>query len=439
MSRFGAVAVATVCLTFSALVAGCGSSGSHPTANQGTSTTAANQSASTTAAKAATGTPITIGFEGALTGVASSTFADGPAGAMARIDQQNAEGGVNGHPLKLLVKDDQSATSTEVTAVQLLASKGVFGIISDSAFSFAGTKLEQAAGIPEIPVCACGPQYAQLPYTNTFSYSGAASPTIINGLTYTSTTVAQFFKDIGVTKLAGLGYGISAASIDSIKLVYAAVQKIGGISTCYQNYSVPFGAVDFTAAALQLKAAGCNGIMGSFVDASDVALSQAVKNGGIQAQQLYFTGYDEDVLTDPAARNAFQNVYAESAGPNFTTPNEPTKAMVATLTKYDPGYKGGIPDLGLWGSYIAADLMIKGLELAGPNPTRAAFISNLRNLTSYNAEGILPTTVSFQHFGTPAMLPQSQCAYFMQLVGSNFVVYKNQAICGSPLGVKGLS
>ena len=43
--------------------------------------------------------------------------------------------------------------------------------------------------------------------------------------------------------------------------------------------------------------------------------------------------------------------------------------------------------------------MIKGLELAGRNPTRSSFISNLRKLSKYNAGGLLPNSVSFTHFG----------------------------------------
>jgi branched-chain amino acid transport system substrate-binding protein len=426
LSRLAAV-VGTTCLVVLAAGA-CGSSKS-----TSSPTTAASGSA-----QPASGTPITLGYVGDLTGVSSSAYVDGPGGAMARIDLQNAEGGIDGHPLKLIVEDTQSSPTTEVTAVQDLVSKGVFGIISSSSFSYAGVKYEHSMGIPEIPVCPCGPNYVEQPYTNTFSYTGSASPTVFDGVVYTNTSDAQFLKDIGVTKLAGLGYGISVASIDSIKEVFAAGKHIGGPTACYQNYSVPFGAVDFTAAALQIKAAGCNGVVGSFVDASDISLTQAVKNGGINAKQLYFTGYDNNVLTSAGARSAFQNVYADTTGPNFTTPNPATKTMLSALQKYDRSYKGGIPDLGLWGSYITTDLMIHGLELSGPNPTRAVFIKDLRNDNSYNAEGALPTTVSFHNFGTPAMLPQNQCAYYMQLKGSNFVVYQNKPICGPPLAVPGI-
>jgi branched-chain amino acid transport system substrate-binding protein len=388
------------------------------------------------AAGAASGkSPIVIGFVGDLTGVASSTFADGPGGARARVDLQNARGGVHGHKLQLIVVDDQSNPNSVVTAAQdLVESKGAFGIVTDSAFSYFGAKFEQSQGVPEMPVCPCGPPYDQQPYNNLFAYGGAASPALFNGSVWTSTAQAKFLKDIGATRLAGLGYGISAASQISVKELFLAGKSLG-VTQCYTNYSVPFGGTDFTAATLQIKSAGCDSVVGSFVDSSDVALAQAVKNAGIKAQQLYFTGYDQNVLDNPSARAAFDGVFSTTGGPSFSPPNAATTVMINALKKYDPGYTGGIPDLGLWGSYVATDLMIKGLQVAGPNPTRAGFIKNLRKVSAYNADGILPTTVSFQHFGTPAMLPKHPCINVMQLKSGTWTLYKGHPFCGTQVNV----
>jgi branched-chain amino acid transport system substrate-binding protein len=390
-------------------------------------------------AGAASRTPIVIGLVGDLTGVASSTFADGPGGAQARVALQNARGGVNGRKLKLVSVDDQSSPIQVVTAAQdLVETKGAFALIMDGAFGYAASNYTHSRGVPTTTNCPCGPQFAQLPYTNLFTYTGSASPTVFNGLMYTTTGNAQFLKEIGVTKLAGLGYGISSASTNSVKLLFGSATKVRGLSQCYTNYSVPFGAVDFTAASLQIKSAGCDGVVGSFVDASDVALAQAVKNAGINAKQLYFTGYDDSVLKNPSAHAAFNGVYVTSSV-NFTTPNAATKAMLNALRKYDPEFSGGLPDLGLYGSYLAADLIIKGLQISGSNPTQAKFISKLRNLKSYDAGGILPSSVDFRHFGTPAMLPKHPCGWVMQLQASGFTVYKNKPICGTWIGVSGLA
>ncbi|HUZ09672.1 MAG TPA: ABC transporter substrate-binding protein, partial [Acidimicrobiales bacterium] len=107
------VGTATTILALAGLLlASCGSSGS-PSSSGGASKST-----------------ITIGYVTDLTGVASSTFADGAGGARARVDLQNAQGGVNGHKLKLVVEDDQSSPTVNKTASQdLVQNKGAFGVI----------------------------------------------------------------------------------------------------------------------------------------------------------------------------------------------------------------------------------------------------------------------------------------------------------------------
>jgi branched-chain amino acid transport system substrate-binding protein len=373
--------------------------------------------------------PIVIGYISSLTGVASSTFADGTGGAQARIDLQNAKGGVNGHPLKLVAEDDQSSPSSDNTAAQdLVTNKHAMVVINYSPFAFGSSKYLQAQGIPVVGSAFDGPEWGQAPNSNMFSWAAVTS-TPVNGQYYTYTTIGKFLHSIGVTKYAGLGYGISPSSQASIYAAIAAAGKFG-IKQCYLNQSVPFGGVDFTADVLQIKSAGCDGVTGSFVDNSDLALSGAVKQGGITAKQLYFTGYDQDVLSTASTRAAFQGSYA-SATVNFSPPNAAVSAMVAALKKYDTAYSGGIPDFGLLGSYISVDLAIKGLQLAGANPTSASFISHLRKVASYDAGGMLPSAVTFQHFGTLGQLPKTGCGYYEQLVGSKFVLYSGKAICGT--------
>ena len=379
--------------------------------------------------------PIVIGYISDLTGFAASTFADGPGGAKARIDAQNAKGGVNGHPLKLVVEDDQSSPTTNLTAAQdLVSNKHAMVIINFSAFAFGSIRYLQQQGIPVTGGAFDGPEWGQQPYTNMFTYTlPAESP--INGVYYNYDYDGKFLKGIGGTKYAGLSYGISESSQESIIGTQTAAQRYG-IKPCYLNSSIPFGGVDFTAEVLQIKSSGCDIVNGSFVDASDVALASAVKQAGIKAKGFWFTGYDQSVLDSASARAALDGNYFKT-NVNFTPANKATAAMLATMKKYDKAYTGGIPDLGLYGSYMSADLAIKGLQVAGKNPTTASFISNLHKVGSYNAgNGILPAPVTFKGFATPAMFPKTSCDYYEQLQGSKFVTVTGKAICGKRITVR---
>jgi hypothetical protein len=84
----------------------------------------------------------------------------------------------------------------------------------------------------------------------------------------------------------------------------------------------------------------------------------------------YSTGYSDDMLDNPGARAEYQGAYV-TTDVNFVTPNPAVQKMLSALKKYVPSYKATIPGYGVYDSYISMDLMIKGLELAGKNPTPA--------------------------------------------------------------------
>ncbi len=390
----------------------------------------------TASAPGVTPSTITLGFITSVTGIASSGFSDGAGGAQARIALQNARGGVDGRKLKLVSKDDASSPTQGLAAGQNFANGGVFGVMEDSAFSFVGTTPLSKAGVPVTGFAFDGPEWIEPGSTNMFSFVPPYPASKFNGSLYNYDYFGPFAKQIGITKLAGLAYGISPSAIGALQGELTSA-KLHGISTCYENLTVPFGGVDFTADALQIKAGGCNGVTAPFVDSSDVALSQAVKNAGIKAKQIYNTGYDQSVLSDPSAAAAYNGDYLTNPV-NFTTPNKATKAMLAALSKYDPSYKGGVPDFGTWVAYVATDLMIRGLQLAGANPTQPSFISHLHKVNNYNAGGILPaaTPFSLKDFGKLSMLPARYCQYFIQVSNGKFVSTNGgKPYCGARMKV----
>jgi len=87
--------------------------------------------------------PITLALITSLTGPAAAEFSQAPAGFLARIALQNAQGGVNGHRLVPLVINDDTSPTQVVTAVQNAIAKGAFGIVSDSPLFFEAAKYPQ--------------------------------------------------------------------------------------------------------------------------------------------------------------------------------------------------------------------------------------------------------------------------------------------------------
>jgi branched-chain amino acid transport system substrate-binding protein len=379
-------------------------------------------------------TTIEIGYIGDQTGVSSSFFANSLAGAQARVDAQNAAGGVDGRKLELVVDDDTSTPAgNSLAAENLVTRQKVFGVIDYNSFAFAGAKVLHSAGVPVTAAGIDGPEWGMQPYSNMFSF--IPSMATYGGLQYGYDYLGKFLSSLGVHKLAGLAYGQSPSSQSGLKAEFVESAPYG-IQQCYDNTSTPFGGTDFTAAALAIKSAGCDAVTSTMLDQQDVAISTAIKQGGIQATQIYATGYDDATLSSPGARQALEGAY-------FSTPvvwDLDTPAMQklrADLTAYDPAYKAGsVPPYGVFYTYVATDLMIDGLEKAGANPTRANFISQLRQVNDYNANGLLASPIGFENFGTAAMVPLTSCSYMVRLQGGKFVVPGTQPICGKRVSFK---
>jgi branched-chain amino acid transport system substrate-binding protein len=370
--------------------------------------------------------PIVIGYISNLTGIASSTFADGAGGAQAIINQQNAAGGIDGHPLKLIVKDDQSSLTLDSTVAQELVSDGATVVIDISAFAALGAPYLQKAGIPVVGEGFDGPEWLEAPYTNMFTWGQPTSE--VGGTDYTYGYYGQFLKDLGVKTFGGLGYGVSPSSTNSVtEAEYSASQF--GVKTCYTDNTVPFGSTDFTADALSIKSSSCGAVAGSFVAASDIALANALKQAGLSSVKgLFFTGYDQ-AATTPSVAPEFNGDYVQTSI-NLSPPNAAGSALLKTIKKYDNSYTGGVPDFGLLGSAVSAQLAVYGLERAGSNPTPASFIKAMHKVTSFNDGGLLPTAADFQYAGTTKLFPKTDCVYFEQLHGTKWDVYSGKTVCG---------
>jgi branched-chain amino acid transport system substrate-binding protein len=75
--------------------------------------------------------PVRVGFVAGLTGPNAALGVDGRDGVEVAIDKVNAEGGVNGHPLELVVRNNQGTPGGAIGAArELINDEGVFVIIN---------------------------------------------------------------------------------------------------------------------------------------------------------------------------------------------------------------------------------------------------------------------------------------------------------------------
>jgi branched-chain amino acid transport system substrate-binding protein len=354
--------------------------------------------------------------------------------AQARIALQNAQGGVDGRQLKLVVEDSASSPALVQTAAKaLVETKGVFGVVSASAIFFGAAPYLTKAGVPVTGLELDGPEWGSSP--NMFTYA-PPTYTSYNGTSYNYTTVPSFMKSIGAKKAALVAFASPSAVLNAKQ--EAAMLPQVGLQNCYLNLSVPLGAVDFTATVLQLKQSGCDSMVAALTESSEVALASAIKNAGLNIKQFYYASYAQATLDSPAAEAALNGTYGEGVlAAGHTSTAQATQTLYNEIKQYDPSYHGGLLDYGATQGWDATDTMIAGLKLAGPNPTRASFISQLRAATSYTIGGLSSTPVDFNYL--TGALPAQQCVNFVQLVGNAFVPVPadGSPICGSKVAYKG--
>ena len=137
-----------------------------------------------------------------------------------------------------------------------------------------------------------------------------------------------------------------------------------------------------------------------------------------KAKSLSFASADSSLFADASAAAAAQNVYYSSIIPPIDTNNAASSTFEANIKAVDPSYvMGTYPSFGTTDAYLGAVLMVEGLQMAGHNPTRQSFITNLTKVTNWNALGLVPIGVSFNHFGTSE---PSYCEFYVDVQGQTF-------------------
>lgn len=368
--------------------------------------------------------PITLAYITSETGEASSLYAGSQAGFLARIALQNAEGGVNGHKLVPLVIDDQSSPSTIVTAVEEADSRA-FAIVSGSALMFLAAKYPNQQGVPVTGEYTDGPEWGEKPYTNMFSSDhGSVDPKYP-----VNTLIGSFLKEHGGTVVGSYGYGISPISAASARGTAQSFVHAGG-TVGVLDTTVPYGSVDFTAAALTAKQQGVNAVAPSLDNDSNFALAEALEQAGVKPKvTLFATGYESDVIGS-AEWPYLQGDYFLAPFRPFSLPDAGTKQMQAAMKRFAHFTNSQFPTFAEYESWLGADLMIKGLQMAGADPTHAKVITALRSIKAYTGNGLLPFTINFTNdFGHDP----PDCAWIMQAQKKTFVAVAPTATCGKDL------
>jgi branched-chain amino acid transport system substrate-binding protein len=359
---------------------------------------------------------VKLGYIFSESGVAGSTFKNAGKACQARVDSQNAKGGVNGRKIDLEIIDDASSGANLTAAQDLVQNRDVFAVVNNSSFAFLSYRYLLDQGVPMIGGGYDGTYYGQKGNEDIVGALGNTAP--FNGLSYDTT--AKVMKQLGARKVAAVAYGSSPSSTASAKTLQDYADPAQGLKAVYTNTAIDFGSTDVGPVVLGIKNSGADAVYLPLVAGSNFAIVQGLAQNGVQMKaNILATGYGQDMLDSPIAKTVGPNTVVFQTYKPVEVQDTDTKAFQADLKKY--AKLTGVPDYGVYLGYLTCDLAITGLEQAGQNPTRQGFVDGLHKLRTWDAAGLscAPIDISLETFGK---YPETGCAYYMYVKDGQFVV-----------------
>jgi branched-chain amino acid transport system substrate-binding protein len=307
-------------------------------------------------------------------------------------------------------RDDQGNADANGTAVQSLVNNShVFGLFEESPVASGGA---QFLADNDVPVVGLASELALwLKYPNLVSALNSSGSLGV---------WAQVFKEQHVTKLAILTEALSPVDAQIAGLIVTSANTVG-INT--EVLKVPT-TEDPAVTAQRIAATGANGLTGILGNlATYNEIGHLAQTGPHPVRVvLSSSGYDQNLLHTSGAQMA--NFYLPLNFLPFEAGGAAMARYLNAMTVYAPQVADPRQEFALR-AYIDADLFLRGLQLAGPCPTRAGFLNAVHSLSSYDADGLA------QPVNLSPGFPQPTCLALVRVnpAGNAFDVVSRR-VCG---------
>jgi branched-chain amino acid transport system substrate-binding protein len=334
-----------------------------------------------TSAPGVTGDKVHLGLLYADSGTAAADLPAVRAGVDARIGAANAAGGIGGRRIAYDWRDDTGTPAGNLLGSRELVERSeVFGLLEFTSAASGGAGYLADRGVPVVGL-ATEDVWAR--YSTMISFAATTATQI--------DTYGQVVATHGGTSAVLLRTGLSAGVAGAAERVGASLRAAGVNVVATLGYTP--GADNVGDLARQVVASGADSVVTMLApDALPGVLREIRDAGAHPSVVLALDGYDQGLLRTAGADLAGTLV------PVYFRPVEaggaPTARYLDAMRRYAPQVDDPAQASSLV-SYIGTDLFLRGLQAAGPCPTRASFLAALRGLTRYDAGGLIaPTAVA---------------------------------------------
>lgn len=258
LAALGLLATVTACGTTSAST-GNGGGGSSNTGSGG----GGNSAGSGSSGGSSSGGEIDIGLIADLTGPAALSGKHKEEGAQLAVDKINANGGINGKKIKLIVEDDAGTNQAGVSAYQKLAANqnvvAIIGSVRSTIVQATLPYIQQS----QIPTMIGGTDPALTHSGNQWVFRFRPNDN------YASQVMASYSTQTMGSKKVAILYDSDAFGSAGNSLLKAALKKDGATIVSDQGYTT--ATKDFTSYLEQIKSSGADTLETYMTNAEDEA------------------------------------------------------------------------------------------------------------------------------------------------------------------------
>jgi len=383
-----------------------------------------NSSADPSSESTLKGDPIVIGTICSCSGVQAAGLGKSSDGISAWVKQVNGAGGLNGHPVKLIVKDDAGdPTKALQAAKELVEEDKVVAIVGETSVADAAFQTYvETAKVPVVGGLAVEKTFLVSPM---FFASGASAVVTTYGM-------MKEAKAEGATTIGALYCAESpvCAEIDGLGRAFGQMVGIGWtsgkISATQPNY---------TAQCLAMKGDGVDALFIGHNPSVQVRLAADCTKAGYQPDEIeQLVAIGPEVIASPdfdgalyTGANALQT---DESVPGVKAFRDAAEAYEPGLTK-DPQFNMNV--LQSWAGAKLFEAAAKSVDLS-PTSAPADVVKGLYSLKDETLDGIAPP-LTFTA-GKPAF---PSCYFLSTIEDKQLVAKPSEPVCLSADELAGLS
>ncbi|AFV03598.1 Branched-chain amino acid ABC transporter, amino acid-binding protein [Dehalobacter sp. UNSWDHB] len=277
------------------------------------------------------------------------------------VDKINAEGGIQGHPVELIIEDNKSDEMEAVLAANKLIEKGVLAVLggSSSGTSMAIMKTVQDAQIPMISLAAASSIVEPVAERQWVFKTAQSDIVMIN-------KIIEYLKKNNMTKIAFM-YMNNAYGDNGKKAISAAAPQNGITIVAEEKFDATDN--DMTPQLTNVKSSGAQAVVVWAIPPSASILTKNYKDLGLTIPLIHSHGVGNQKFIE-LAQDAADGVILPIGKLPVTDQIADSDPQKAVLTSYINDYQNKYNTApNSFGGYAtdALSLLVKAIEKAGPD------------------------------------------------------------------------